>query len=64
MKRAKSPCIDVCEFTGPKGWCLGCARTRQECKAWDSLKPYGRRNLENQLRKRLAKMKADGIVES
>lgn len=57
MKR--SPCIDQCEFSGPKGWCLGCGRTRQECKGWKSLKPYARNNLYNELRRRMARMKAE-----
>ena len=29
-KRKKSPCIDVCDFSGTKGWCRGCGRTREE----------------------------------
>ena len=40
MKKAKSPCIDVCKFIGPNGWCLGCGRTRDETRKWKSLKPY------------------------
>jgi len=37
MKRQKSPCIDICEFSGPKGWCIGCGRTRGECRKWKTL---------------------------
>ncbi|WP_083464465.1 DUF1289 domain-containing protein, partial [Phaeobacter sp. 11ANDIMAR09] len=40
MKKRKSPCVDVCEFTGPSGWCLGCGRTREECARWKKMKPY------------------------
>ena len=40
MKKKKSPCIDICEFSGPKGWCIGCGRTRDECQKWKTLKPY------------------------
>ena len=40
MKRHKSPCISVCEFSGPNGWCLGCGRTRLECQKWKKMKPY------------------------
>ena len=40
MKKQKSPCIDICKFIGPNGWCLGCARTRDEAKKWKKLKPY------------------------
>lgn len=57
MKRSKSPCIDACDFSGPKGWCLGCGRTRQECQTWKSLKPYDLNILKKQLKKRLSKIK-------
>ena len=46
MKKAKSPCIDVCKFIGPNGWCLGCGRTRDETRKWKSLKPYDIKNLQ------------------
>ncbi|MFI3276185.1 DUF1289 domain-containing protein, partial [Vibrio sp.] len=39
MKKQKSPCIEMCDFSNSKGWCLGCGRTREECKAWKSMKP-------------------------
>ena len=49
MKKAKSPCIDVCKFIGPNGWCLGCGRTKDETKKWKSLKPYDIKNLQKVL---------------
>ena len=60
-KNKKSPCIDVCEYSGPKGWCVGCGRTRKESDKWANLKPYHRHSLENELRKRMARMRADGL---
>ena len=45
MKQSKSPCIDVCQFTGPRGWCINCGRTREECQQWKSMKPYARNAL-------------------
>ena len=59
VKRHKSPCIDVCQFSGPKGWCLGCARTRQECQQWRAMKPYARNILEKELRRRMSQMSAE-----
>ena len=56
MKAAKSPCIDVCDFSGPKGWCLGCGRTRAECDKWKKMKPYGIRILQSQLKERMFQM--------
>ncbi|MGB1159379.1 MAG: DUF1289 domain-containing protein [Porticoccaceae bacterium] len=59
MKQHQSPCIDICEFSGPKGWCVGCGRTRQECQKWKSMKPYSRNLLHKQLQKRMSKIKAE-----
>ncbi|MBL6747247.1 MAG: DUF1289 domain-containing protein [Pseudomonadales bacterium] len=56
MKAHKSPCIDICEFVGPNGWCIGCGRTRTECQQWKKMKPYKKKILEHALRKRLSKM--------
>ena len=58
MKRHKSPCIDMCFFSGPNGWCQGCGRTRQECKEWKSMKPYARNVLHKELQKRMQKTNA------
>ena len=57
MKRSKSPCINVCEFSGPNGWCLGCGRTRRECEKWKKMKPYERHSLHKQLVKRMAEIR-------
>ena len=56
MKSAKSPCIDICDFSGPKGWCLGCGRTRSECEKWKKMRPYDIKALQGQLKKRLVQM--------
>ena len=56
FKRHQSPCIDVCEFPAPKGWCLGCGRTRQECEKWSAMKPYAKNKLTNELQKRMIKI--------
>ncbi|QPJ62517.1 MAG: DUF1289 domain-containing protein [Candidatus Nitronauta litoralis] len=61
MKRQKSPCIDVCEFSGPKGWCLGCGRTRPECRKWKEMKPYDRNILQKKLKKRMFQIGAKQI---
>ena len=58
-QKDRSPCIETCVFSGPKGWCLGCGRTRQECQDWKALKPYARSRLLNELRRRLARMRAE-----
>ena len=57
MKRSKSPCIDVCKFSGQNNWCLGCGRTRQECQQWKSMKPYAKNILLKELPKRMFKLK-------
>ena len=57
MKTVKNPCIDICEFTGPNKWCVGCARTRSDCILWDKLKPFEQKILISKLKKRKIKMK-------
>lgn len=56
MKKQKTPCIDHCDFTNSKGWCLGCGRTREECKKWKTMKPYAVNLLQKELKKRLLQM--------
>ena len=57
-KRQKSPCIDVCKYNGPKGWCVACGLTSKESKGWKAMKPYGRTLLLKQLQGRQSEMKA------
>ncbi|MDO8827661.1 DUF1289 domain-containing protein [Methylophaga sp.] len=59
MIKPNSPCIDICEFVGPKGWCAGCGRTREECQQWKKMKPYTKNLLQNSLKKRMSQMKVD-----
>ena len=54
MKKRKSQCIDICDFSGQNGWCLGCGRTRSECQRWKKMKPYETNILEKELIKRLS----------
>ncbi|MBC8285270.1 MAG: DUF1289 domain-containing protein [Nitrospinae bacterium] len=63
MKRDKSPCIDVCEFSGSNGWCLGCGRTRQECRKWKEMKPYTRNILQKELKKRMIQIAQVGSFD-
>ena len=55
-KRKKSPCIDICDFSGAHGWCVGCGRTREETRTWNKLKPYKLKILEGELSKRMQKL--------
>ena len=53
MKKQKvSPCVGVCQYNGPKGWCIACGLTKLESKSWKSLKPFRKKALLNQLPKR------------
>ena len=53
MKRNYSPCINLCKFSGKKEWCLGCGRTRQECREWKVMKPYKRMLINKDLARRM-----------
>ncbi len=59
MNATKSPCINICEFVGPNSWCTGCGRTREECRAWEKMKPYAKQTLQKALKKRLWQIKED-----
>ena len=59
MKKQKSPCINLCEFSHSKGWCIGCGRTRKECQIWKTMKPYAIKNLEKELKRRMLQIKSN-----
>jgi len=52
----KSPCIDVCKFDGKTGWCLGCARTKEECRKWKKRKKSKLKAIMAELPARLAQL--------
>lgn len=60
-QRNKSPCVDVCKYHGPHGWCVACGLTSKESKGWKSMKPYNRNVLLKQLQRRKAEIKAQGL---
>ncbi|MAY80591.1 MAG: DUF1289 domain-containing protein [Deltaproteobacteria bacterium] len=57
-KRKKSPCIDVCRYQSPKGWCVACGLTSKESRAWKGMKPYDRNSLLKKLQRRQSELKA------
>ena len=59
MKRSKSPCIGICEFSHHSHWCMGCGRTRKECQQWKVMKPYARNILLKELHKRMVQIKKE-----
>ena len=59
MKRNNSPCIDVCKFSGKNNWCIGCGRTREECKKWKSMKPYAKSHLFKELKRRMSEINTE-----
>ena len=48
----RSPCIEVCRYSGPKGWCLGCFMTIEESRNWKKMKAYNKKALLKLLDKR------------
>ena len=61
-KRKKSPCIDVCKYLGPKGWCVACGLTSKESRLWKGMKPYDRNNLMKQLQRRKSELKSLNLL--
>ena len=51
-----SPCIELCNFDGKTGFCLGCLRTRSECREWKTMQPYRRREILRERPRREAKL--------
>lgn len=53
----ESPCINICKFDGKTGLCVGCLRTKDECKQWKKLKNKTRTKIIDERPKRAAKLK-------
>ena len=53
MKGKRSPCVNVCEYRGKKGWCTECGMTCEESMTWCKMKPYDRNALLKELHRRL-----------
>ena len=59
-----SPCIDVCRFDLPTGWCEGCGRTRGEIREWRKLTPYRRTAVERDLPRRVRQLETAWIRQN
>ena len=55
----KSPCTGYCRFDPDTGWCLGCARSRADCRDW-KLRPETRPGLLRRLKDRLRALRHSG----
>ncbi|RFU44865.1 DUF1289 domain-containing protein [Paraburkholderia sp. DHOC27] len=53
----KSPCIDICKFDARTGLCVGCLRTREECKEWKQMKNKHRKKIIDDRAHRAATLK-------
>ncbi|TDF39375.1 DUF1289 domain-containing protein [Alteromonadaceae bacterium M269] len=60
-----SPCIGVCQ-SGPKGFCVGCFRSRDERLYWNKLEPEAKRIIikASAARKRRAMRKGDSTQKA
>jgi uncharacterized protein len=52
-----SPCIKICEFDRKTGLCIGCLRTKDECKQWKKLKDKQRVRIIDKRAERKARLK-------
>ena len=55
----KSPCTGYCRFDPATGWCLGCGRSRPDCRDWKR-RPETRRNILGRLEARLEALRESG----
>ncbi|KMY86039.1 hypothetical protein BUMB_04584c [Candidatus Paraburkholderia calva] len=53
----ESPCIKICEFDKKTGLCIGCLRTKDECKQWKKLKDKQRVRIIDERAERNARLK-------
>jgi predicted Fe-S protein YdhL (DUF1289 family) len=53
----KSPCIDICKFDKKTGYCIGCMRTKTECKEWKKMKDKHRVKIIDATARRAAEIK-------
>jgi len=52
-----SPCISICKFDEKTGFCVGCLRTKDECRQWKKMKDKHRIRIIDDRPKRKAKLK-------
>jgi len=52
----ESPCISICKFDEKTGLCVGCLRTKEECKQWKKLKNKARRRIIDDRPKRISEL--------
>lgn len=53
----ESPCIGICKFDDKTGFCIGCMRTKDECKQWKKMKDKHRVRIIDEQPQRKAKLK-------
>jgi uncharacterized protein len=53
----ESPCVDICKFDDKTGFCVGCMRTRDECKSGKKMKDKHRRKIIEDRPRRERKLK-------
>ncbi|WP_072781919.1 DUF1289 domain-containing protein [Duganella sacchari] len=56
----KSPCIELCKFDGKTGACIGCWRTREECRQWKKMTDHRRHQILGERTRRQAKVLGSG----
>ena len=56
----KSPCIDICKFDKKSGWCIGCGRTKDECRFWKKESKKHLKEIKHDLPRRLKKLEERG----
>ena len=52
----KSPCVEVCVFDGPTGFCVACLRTLGEAREWKKMTDFRRHQIINDRKRREKKV--------
>lgn len=53
----ESPCISICKFDEKTGLCIGCLRTKDECRQWKKMKDKHRARIIDERPRRRANLK-------
>jgi hypothetical protein len=56
----KNPCIDICKFDKKSGWCIGCGRSKDDCRDWKKASKKHLKEIVHDLPRRLKKLKERG----
>lgn len=59
-----SPCIKVCKIDKQSGYCIGCFRTIDEIRLWQSISQYQRQTIQYMFHNRQSELTNRGEINA